>query len=120
MGVRFNFIGMVVLITATCGPGTLAQEKVPEASSETIPGVIDRASTQSSGDFFENRSLKQDAAFVFGIGYDEDKIAKDAQRIEVLYKDLLYQQSGDGPTIRTQDLSNPYTTSIRLTRQPEP
>ncbi len=123
MSMKFrSFMGVVVVLLAssiTCLPDVVAQEE-PSLENETIPELIDRVATQSSGDFFESRSLAEDAAFVFGIGYDEDKLAKDAQRIEVLYQDLLRQQVSSDPIIRTQDLTNPYTTSLQQTRQASP
>lgn len=123
MSMKFkSFIGIVVLITAStaCVSDALADEASPSSRGKTIPEVIDEAANQSSGDFFESRSLEQDAAFTFGIGYDEDKLAKDAQQIQILSEDLLNQQASDGPLIRTQDLVNPYNTSVRETRQANP
>jgi hypothetical protein len=104
-------------------PGVLAEE-VPQsdsASAETVPEALDRAASQSSllskGNFFEDRSFLGDVGFTFGIGYDEDRIAKEARTIEAVSQDLLSQQTSDGPVIRTRDLANPYTTSV-LTIQP--
>jgi len=119
MRVRFErLIGMVLLATSSLayGPSVFAEEGIANAN-ETIPEVVDSAALQSAGDFFEQRTTEADARFIFGIGYDDDKLAKDAQRIEVIYQDLLEQQVSDGPVLRTPDLANPYSTSVLLIRQ---
>lgn len=119
MGVRFKCgVGLMILVatSALYAPGGRAQN-IPSYKTKTIPEVVDQVAIQSSGTFFENRSTAGDALFLFGIGYDEAKLAKDAQRIEVLYQDLLKQQAESDPVIRTQDLASPFNTSLRLSTQ---
>jgi len=120
MRVRFNrLLGMVFLSLSPIAysPGVFAEVGISNSKGEMIPEVIDRAVIQSSGDFFEERTTGGDARFIFGIDYDEEKLAKDAQRIEVIYQDLLEQQASRGPVLRTPDLANPYSTSVLLIRQ---
>jgi len=118
MRLRFaRLIGIGMLATPIAfGPSVFAEEGISSAS-KTIPEVVDRAAIESSGGFFEQRTTGADARFVFGIGYDENRLAKDAQRIEVIYQDLLEQQAATGPVLRTPDLANPYSTSVRSIRQ---
>ncbi len=119
MRVRFEqLIGIVVLTMCPVpyGSSVFAEEEISSAS-ETIPEVVDRAAIQSSGGFFEQRTTGADARFLFGIGYDENRLAKDAQRIEVIYQDLLEQQASRGPILRTPDLANPYSTSVHSIKQ---
>lgn len=109
----------LVISSTVYVPGGLAEEVSPAEPiiAETVPEAIDRAASQSSllnqGNFFEDRSIAGDAAFIFGIGYDEDRIAKEARTIEAVSRDLLNQQTSEGPVIRTRDLANPYTTSVQ-------
>ncbi len=126
ISVRFKSLvtTLTLVISSTVYiPRVLAEEvsQSDSVSAETVPEAIDRAASRSSllnkGNFFEDRSIAGDAAFTFGIGYDEDRIAKEARIIEAISRDLLSQQTSDGPVIRTRDLANPYTTSV-LTTQP--
>lgn len=125
--ISVRFEGLVVILTLVISstaytPRALAEEADQSNSvgAETIPEAIDRAASQSyllnQGNFFEDHSISGDAAFLFGIGYDEDRVAKEARTIEAISQDLLTQQTEEGPVIRTRDLANPYTTSVLQTQ----
>jgi len=121
MGVRFDScIGLIILVASTIYMPSVWAQNTPSYKPKTIPEVVDQVAIQSSGDFFENRSTAGDARFLFGIDYDDTKLAKDARRIEVLYQDLLKQQAESDPVIRTQDLDSPFNTSLRLSTQANP
>lgn len=116
--------GLVIVISSTVYiPGALADESPKSGSGtvETIPEAIDRAASHSSllsqGGYFEDRSIAGDAAFTFGLGYDEARLAKEAQRLGIVSQDLLNQQGSEGPIIRTRDLPNPYTASLLTTKE---
>lgn len=77
-----------------------------------IPENFNRAFNENSGDFFRNRSLRRQLQNLIIGPYPENEIDQDAELIQILYDDLLYQQAYDGPLIRTPDLPNPFNTSI--------
>ncbi|MEO0947291.1 MAG: hypothetical protein AAFY11_03940 [Cyanobacteria bacterium J06641_5] len=74
-----------------------------------------------SGDYFENRGLLRQIDFIFGLGssfrlrgsYPENEQDRDAERVHILYTELLNQQLTTQPVIRTRDLVSPYQHSLR-------
>jgi hypothetical protein len=116
MGVNIKrWSGVVVLaaLMSSAGSAVLAQEQeadLPPLSESNISEVVDRNSNLDS--FWEEAFIGGDAKFLFGLSYDDNQVAKDARRIQVLYQDLLEQQDRDNPIVRTRDLPNPYDTSL--------
>jgi hypothetical protein len=51
---------------------------------------------------------------VFKNSFPENEIARDAELINTVYRDALYQQTNNDPYIRTPDLPNPYNTSLLM------
>ncbi|MGB2926461.1 MAG: hypothetical protein WBB82_14260 [Limnothrix sp.] len=45
--------------------------------------------------------------------YPEHVSKRDAQALDILYKDALLQQGSSDPVIRTPDLNNPFNSSLR-------
>lgn len=85
----------------------------------TVSEVFNRAFFNESGDFYHNRSIPRQAAYIIGpglpggAGFPELELERDAKLINTLYRDLLEQQVASDPVIRTPDLPNPFDTSIR-------
>lgn len=117
MGLSFKlWSGGITLATLILtGNGVaLAQEVNPldqPLRQPTISKTLDQQSNLDS--YWEDESLGGDANFLFSVDTPEGAIRDAAKRIEVIYKDLLQQQDDDFPTVRTRDLANPYTTSLR-------
>lgn len=127
MGMRFrNLVSVLVLAaasTAVLASETLADTPRSNAESfgfgyENLSETFNRAFTENSGTYFQNRTLGRQVDLIFGIGgidntsFPEREIDRDAELIYVLYQDALYQQSSSDPIIRTPDLPNPYSSSI--------
>lgn len=103
-------------------PQAMAQSSPQEETRplNTIPltEVFDRAGYRYSKDFYENRSSRRQFQFMFGAGlpgranFPDLEIERDAQLLNTIYRDALYQQVASDPTIRTSDLPNPFNTSI--------
>jgi hypothetical protein len=87
---------------------------------ETIPEAFDRAFFQESGDFYRNSSIPRQIGYIIGpgipgrAGFPELELERDAKRIENLYRDALEQQVANDPIIRTPDLPNPFSSSLRF------
>ncbi|NDJ19379.1 hypothetical protein [Myxacorys almedinensis] len=126
MGVRIkSLIGSLVLTTAST-VAIVSSVAVPIAATaqeqpapvfrprEVIPDAINEA-FYGSKDTFQNRNLGQSTESLIGvIGYPENLIARDGEKIHRLYRDLLNQQTSSDPILRTADLPNPYNTSVLL------
>ncbi|PZD74387.1 hypothetical protein C1752_01203 [Acaryochloris thomasi RCC1774] len=116
MGVNIKkWSGAIVLaaLVSSAGSAALAQEQeaeLPPLRESSIPETVFQNSSFNS--VWKDLSIVGDTKFLFGVDYDDARIAKDARRIETLYDELLEQQDRDNPTIRTRDLPNPYDTSV--------
>ena len=128
MGMRFtNLIGVLVLAAAS---SVIAESAIAQRTTISpvgvpvspftlgIPDVVERAFFEDSQTFFENNSTRRQFNLIFGVGgidrasYPDLEIVRDAQRITILYRELLEQQVSSDPVIRTPDLPNPFNTSI--------
>lgn len=116
MGVNIKrWSGAIVLAALMSAAGSTAwaqdqETELPPLQQSSIPEVTELNSDINS--FWDHAAISGDAKFIFGIGYSDNQIAKDARRIETLYLDLLEQQDRDNPTVRTRDLPNPFDTSL--------
>jgi hypothetical protein len=92
----------------------------PKASYGLPANVIQEALELESENFFENRDFGSQIELILGPGalgnasFPELEISRDAFLVDLLYRDLLDQQVASDPIIRTPDLYNPYSTSLRL------
>jgi len=83
-----------------------------------IPGLFNRAVNNNTGRFYDYTSISGQfnsregwRTFLQG-SYFDNMITRDAKLIETLYYDVMQQQQS-GPLIRTQDLPNPFDTSLQ-------
>jgi ABC-type sugar transport system substrate-binding protein len=102
-------LSLLAAAAASCPTG-FAQDA--ENSIITIPDAIDGQFSQSSGTFFENRSIGRQAGRMFGFGYPEREIDWDAATLAESVDTLFLLQNTVDPTIRVPDLANPYTTTL--------
>ena len=124
MGMRFKgLVSLFVLATAstvfTSAAGAQEQVTVSDRiSTETLNDAFTRTLYTNSGNFFREQGLLNQANTILGQGsivrnsFAENRIARDARLVNILYRDALQQQASDGPLIRTPDLPNPYSTSV--------
>jgi hypothetical protein len=112
--IKLQSISILVLAAAVAGcfaAPVHAEEPAPENISESIT----RALFDRSGDIYRNRGIDRQATFLFGLSYPENEYTSDAAAVEKLYKAGMYQQGGSGKVVRTADLPNPFSSSIRTT-----
>ncbi len=82
---------------------------------ERIPDVFDRAMFINSGTYQQNRSIFSQFNDFFGLFVAPERaITRDAGVVNYLYRTVYRQQVDSDPILRTQDLRNPYDTSVRL------
>jgi hypothetical protein len=119
--IKFQTFGSLLMLLATgiAFPSVVsAQTETPK--TETTSDVFERAYFRHDRNFYENSSLKRQLDSFLGSGsgfggsFPENEIARDAQLLNTLYHDVLTQQVGNDPYIRTPDLPNPYDTSLMM------
>jgi hypothetical protein len=116
-----TFAGLLVLLAAGIAFPSVASAQTETAKTETTNDVFERAYFRHDRNFYENSSSpKRQLDVFFGSGtgfggsFPENEIARDAKLINTLYHDVLTQQVGNDPYIRTPDLPNPYDTSLLM------
>ena len=123
MGIRFRSLtGVLVLVAAAIGfPFAVAAQPTSNTepvANESLSEAFNRAFFKNDPEFFRNRSPRRQLDFIFGPGsllrnsFPENEIRRDAEVVDILYRDALEQQVSSDPIIRTPDLPNPYKTSI--------
>ncbi|TVP58798.1 MAG: hypothetical protein EA343_20870 [Nodularia sp. (in: Bacteria)] len=121
MGIKFQTFGglLALLVSAVAFPSVVvAQTETP--NYETTNDVFERAFFQNDRNFYENSSPKRQLDSILGSGsilrnsFPENEIARDAELVNTLYRDVLQQQVGNDPYLRTPDLPNPYDTSMLM------
>jgi hypothetical protein len=105
------FWGLVAFGALSCAP-VIAQESSTSAPlrQPSIFEAVDQVAKTNS--FWPESSLGDDAKSIFVIDTDENRIQRRSEKFEGLYGDLMKQQSESGVIMRTQDISNTYTTSL--------
>ncbi|RCJ25053.1 hypothetical protein A6S26_17835 [Nostoc sp. ATCC 43529] len=121
MGIKLKtFGGLLMLLAAGIAFPSVVAAQTETPKSETTSDVFERAFFRHDRNFYENGSLKRQLDSFFGAGasfggsFPENEIARDAQLVNTLYHDVLTQQAGNDPYIRTPDLPNPYDTSLMM------
>lgn len=95
-------------ITSPSAKAQTAEVNVPE----TIPDAAERLLSESSGEFFENRTFGRQAANMFGLGFRDRELLRDGETVGREFNALMRLQNTSDPTIRVPDLANPYTASL--------
>ncbi|MBW4608097.1 MAG: hypothetical protein KME22_12960 [Hassallia sp. WJT32-NPBG1] len=120
MGIKFKAVGsLLVLLAASISVPAFADDK-GTTNYETANEVFDRAFFKNDPNFYGNNTFKRQIDWIVGSGslfrnsFPENEIARDAELVNVVYRDVLNQQVGNDPYIRTPDLPNPYNTSLMM------
>ena len=121
MRIKFKiFSGLLVLLAAGIAFPSVASAQIETPKTETTNDVFERAFFSHDRNFYENGSLKRQLDSILGSGsgfggsFPENEIAHDAELVNTLYHDVLNQQVGNDPYIRTPDLPSPYDTSLMM------
>ncbi len=120
MGFKFKTLGgLLVLIAAAFAPSVaFAQENVP--NYETASDTMERAFFKNDPNFYRNNSFERNLDLILGTGslfrnsFPENEIARDAELVNNVYRDIMTQQATNDPYIRTPDLPNPYNSSLMM------
>jgi hypothetical protein len=104
------FAAATLTLPATAQPAQNTVDNSGPLSQPSIPQAFDKATGQDL--YWKELGIVDDAKWVFGLVYGEKRIQDRAQRFETLYTDVAKQQNEDHAIIRTQDLSNPFGSSL--------
>ena len=115
-----SLCGLIAALTTSIILSNSVVGQTQTDNYETPNDVIERAFFTNDPDFYQNNSLKRNVDFLLGPGslfrnsFPESEIARDAELVNKVYQDILEQQVGNDPYIRTPDLPNPYNSSLLL------
>jgi hypothetical protein len=110
--IKLQSIGLVAL--AVVATGCFSARVQAEQTPETISDAITSALFNQSGDIYRNTGIDRQATLLFGLSFPDKEALSDAQAVEKLYREGMKAQSGS-KVIRTADLPNPFTSSLRTT-----
>jgi hypothetical protein len=127
-----RFVAIASLTTLTCViTNPTSAQPVDSSSSNKIPTVeynntninrlVNEAFSFHSGTFFEGASLAGQINTIFGMrsfpqgSFPENNITNDGLLLNIITYDYFRQLKEGNPTIRTEDLPNPFGTSLRET-----
>jgi hypothetical protein len=117
VSIRFRTLGgLFVLLAASI----IQAPAIAETDTATAGEVFDRAFFTNDRNFYGNNTFRRNIDWMFGPGslfrnsFPENEIARDAELVNIVYRDVLNQQVGNDPYIRTPDLPNPYNTSLMM------
>ncbi|MEA5618120.1 hypothetical protein VB711_09770 [Cronbergia sp. UHCC 0137] len=110
---------LALLATSTLFPSIAsADTKTPDY--QTTNEVFERAYFRHDRNFYDNNGLQRQIDSLFGPGskfqttFTDNEIAKDAELINTVYRDVLAQQTTNDPYLRSPDLPNPYDSSLLM------
>ncbi|MDB9303304.1 MULTISPECIES: hypothetical protein [Cyanophyceae] len=121
MGINFKTFGglLALLVSGVAFPAVVVAE-TETPNYETTNDTFERAFFQNDRNFYENSSPKRQLESLMGSGsvfrnsFPENEIARDAELLNTLYRDVMKQQVSNDPYLRTPDLPNPYDTSLLM------
>lgn len=121
MGIKFpTFGGLLVLLAASVAFPSVVVAETETPNYETTSDVFERAFFRHDRNFYENATPKRQLNSILGSGsgfrnsFPENEIARDAELVNTLYRDVLQQQVSNDTYLRTPDLPNPYDTSLLM------
>jgi len=121
-----RFISTLGLSAVCLSLGMSATAQMNSANSENVvhlgspANILEEVLRLESGDFSDNLTFESQINSIFGPGainrasFSELQLQRDAKLLSIVYQDLFEQQVSSDPIIRTPDLENPYSTSLRL------
>ncbi|NJL79288.1 MAG: hypothetical protein HC836_20255 [Richelia sp. RM2_1_2] len=118
MSLNLKALSGLIVLTATIGLPAIAIAETETSSYQTPNEVFEKGFYENYPDFYNNQGLFREIDWIFGSGslfknsFPEHQIERDAKLVNILYQDLLKQQTTNDPYLRSPDLPNPYNTSL--------
>ncbi|MFH7028099.1 MAG: hypothetical protein ACHBN1_22525 [Heteroscytonema crispum UTEX LB 1556] len=120
MGLKFKPLGGLLVLLATIALPAAVSAQTETPKYETTNDVFNRAFFKNDRTFYGNNTFRRQIDWMFGPGslfknsFPENEIARDAELVNTVYRDVMNQQVSNDPYIRTPDLPNPYNTSLMM------
>lgn len=118
MPLNWKAVSGLLMFASTIGFPTIAAAQIETSNYQTPNQVFEEAFYENYPDFYNNDGLFRDIDWILGPGslfknsFPENEIERDAKLVNILYQDVLKQQTTSDPYIRTPDLPSPYNTSL--------
>ncbi len=115
------FLSLTISLASVVSFGAVAnaQQVIRQMSIGPIPDAYVEAFYKNSWTLFQSRQVGGQLRFMLGpsvfsvLGtYPENQVARDAELITMLNRDILLQQLTDAPIVRVPDLPNPFDASL--------
>ncbi len=106
----WGLVSMGVLLSAPM----IAQANQADNAPLKQPSAFEAVDKVSGTDnFWSDISFADDAKNIFVIDRDEARIERRSKHFEMVYQDLLKQQTENHAIMRTQDIPNLFETSLK-------
>lgn len=111
--------GLIMVITAILHP-LAVQGETPTPNYVTTNDLFDKAYFRYDKTFYENNTFDRQVTGFIGSGkgfartFTDNEIINDGELLNIVYRDVLVQQSMNDPYLRTPDLPNPYDSSLLM------
>lgn len=118
MGFKCKSLSAFIVLIATMTFSSAVVAQTETINYEETNDVFNRAYFKNDPDFYENQTFPRQVNWIIGPGsifrnsFPESEIARDAELVNIVYRDVLTQQVSNDPYLRTPDLPNPYNTSL--------
>lgn len=118
MPLNLKTLGGLLVLAATVVSPTVAAAETEISDYQTPLQVFEKAFFENYPNFYKNRGLGRDIDWLLGSGslfknsFPENEIERDAKLVNIVYRDMLKQQTTNDPFIRTPDLPSPYNSSL--------
>ena len=119
MPLNLKALSGLLMLAATISFPNIAVAQTETSSYQTPNEVFEKAFYENYPDFYNNDGLFREIDWILGgagslfkNSFPENEIERDAKLVNILYQDMLEQQTTNNPYIRTPDLPNPYSTSL--------
>lgn len=117
MPLNLKALSGLLMLAATISFPNIAVAQT-ESGYQTPNEVFEEAFYENYPNFYKNDGLFREIDWLFGSGslfknsFPENEIQRDAELLNIVYQDVLKQQTTSDPYIRTPDLPSPYNTSL--------
>ncbi|VEP15030.1 conserved exported hypothetical protein [Hyella patelloides LEGE 07179] len=115
MSIKFTKLSSILLITAISSLFAMeAKAEEPTNKPISVNDTFKEAYFVHTGDNYQNSSFIGQLNTILGFkGFPDNQISADGKLMDMVYQNVIEQQSQVGSPMKTRDLSNPYTTSLQ-------
>ena len=111
---KFTKLSSILLIAAVSSLSIQeAKAEQPMIDAVSVEQAFEDAYFDHTGNNYQNSSFVGQLNTILGFkGFPDKQIAADGKLVDMLYQNVIQQQSQAGFPIKTRDLSNPYSSSL--------